>query len=53
MVKSWKIFRKNTYAMFFSFESYFVPNFDFDDYPTENNPDEKLSRERRQVNASK
>ena len=34
-----------------SLESYFLSNFDLDDEPTENNPDEKPSREKSLVNA--
>ena len=34
-------------------ESYFQSNFDLDDDPTENDPDEKPSREKRLVNAFK
>ena len=36
-----------------SLKSYFLPNFDLDDDPTENDPDEKISREKRLVNAFK
>ena len=36
-----------------SLESYFLSNFDLDDEPTENNPDEKPSREKSLVNAFK
>ena len=36
-----------------SLKSYFLPNFDLDHDPTENNPDEKISREKRLVNAFK
>ena len=33
-------------------ESYFLSNFDLDDDPTENNPDEKPSKENSLVNSS-
>ena len=36
-----------------SLESYFLSNFDLDDDPSENNPNEKSSREKRMVNAFK
>ena len=36
-----------------SLKSYFLLNFDLDHDPTENNPDEKISREKRLVNAFK
>ena len=51
MVKSWKMFGERTLMQWDSFESYFLPNFDLDDDPNENDPNEKPSRERRMVNA--
>ena len=47
MIKSWKIFRENTDAMglFGIIFQYFLSNFDLDDDPTENDLDEKPSRE--------
>ena len=36
-----------------SLKLYFLFNFDLDDDPTENNPDEKISKEKRLVNAFK
>ena len=52
MVKSWKVIRENIDVMD-SLESYFLSNFDLDDNPAENHPDEKPSREKRLVNAVK
>ena len=36
-----------------SLKSYFLSHFDLDDDPTENDPNEKISREKRLVNAFK
>ena len=36
-----------------SLKSYFLSNFDLYDHPTENYPDEKISREKRLVNVFK
>ena len=35
------------------FQSYFLPDFDLDDDPTENSPDEKPSRKKKLVNVFK
>ena len=35
------------------FQSYFKPNFDLDDDPTKNSPDEKPSRKKKLVNVFK
>ena len=53
MVKFWRMFRENTKHRCNSLESYFLSNFDLDDDPTENDPSEYPSRERRLVNAFK
>ena len=50
MGKTWKIFRENIAAMD-SLKSYFLSN--LNDEPTENDPDEKPSREKRLVNEFK
>ena len=50
MGKTWKMFRENIAAMD-SLESYFLSN--LNDEPTENDPDEKPSREKRLVNGFK
>ena len=50
MSKTWKMFRDNVAAMD-SLESYFLSN--LNDEPTENDPDEKPSREKRLVNEFK
>ena len=50
MGETWKMFRENTAAMD-SLESYFLSN--LNDEPTENDPDDKPSREKRLVNEFK
>ena len=52
MDKFSEMFRENVVAIGL-FQSYFPPNFDMDDDPTENGPDEKPSRKYRLVNAFK
>ena len=52
MAKSWKIFRENIDAMGF-FGIMFFAKFRLDDDPTESDPDETPSRDRRLVNAFK
>ena len=42
-----------TLMLWDSLESYFLSNFDLDDDPIENNPDEKPSKKKRLVNAFK
>ena len=47
------MFKERTLMQWDSLESYFLPNFNLDDEPTENDIDEKPSREARLVNAFK
>ena len=44
---------KRTLIQWYPLKSYFMSNFNLDDNPTENDPDEKPSREKRLVNAFK
>ena len=52
----WLSLRKclaRTLIQWYPLKSYFMSNFNLDDDPTENDPDEKPSREKRLVNAFK
>ena len=52
----WLSLRKcleRTLIQWYPLKSYFMSNFNLDDDPTENDPDEKSSREKRLVNAFK
>ena len=44
---------ERTLIQWYPLKSYFMSNFNLDDDPTENDPDEKPSREKRLVNAFK
>ena len=44
---------ERTLIQWYPLKSYFMSNFNLDDDPTENDPDEKSSREKRLVNAFK